>query len=294
MNKMVKKLLPFFLILLNIINLPAMRHSNRHTEQDEEKEKRKTLRYLTRLIQEGNTDNVESILSTGTNSTLTNEIELSIIKTISNNNLVYIIYLYSTLSEVMQQIERGTRIVRFHEIKATLEKYKQMGYNLSPEIVKIILTSEREEEKKQTSFHWYLNTKIIEKNRILNPCFKECLNWFYNKIIQFILKENLEGVIEILKKIPFIITIKREGLVPIGLNLTSLSISDLSSSNLSRSDLDRPFSSLTELSLTELIKQSFSEEKANYLLAIIENIKRRFTGIEPSAATAIFRYKIFT
>lgn len=262
MNKMVKRLLPILLIFLNTINVSAI------TYDELEKEQKETYNALIESVNTKNINDFIEILATGKNFELTNVNQPNLVKLINNidydnqttkkENFIYTLFLYGMLDEVVLQVENKIKIKRFKKIYKTLNKYLENSTTLSPKIVKQILASERNRNDRQTSFFWYLTTKVIDQNKILNTSFQKSINWFSNKISLFIWNKNIEGTKKIIEMVPFTVIKKRQNL-----------------------DIKR-FS-----------KENLSKEEANQIIEKIEEMEKQFSQREPSAFTALFRYSWF-
>ena len=261
MNKIVKNLLPIFLVLINTINISAI------TYEELEGDQQTTYKNLLACSIENNIEEFINILSTGNNFELTNVSEANLVKNIidiqnsdiNKQDFIRALYLYGMLSEVVQQVKKGTRIRRFHKINKSLQEYLNEGIAISPELIKEIFKSGRTAEK-PTSFLWYLYKKIIEKNNILNPCFKESLNWFFSRTIMFAWNLKIEELIQNIETIPFMVMMKQR-----------------------------------EQSFTNIITQKLQgqSEKVSLVIEAIAKAKEGFKRREPSAFSAFFRYSLF-
>ncbi len=263
MNKIAKNLLSIFFILINTINISAITY----TELEEDQQNAYDSLLACRM--ENNIQEFINILATGNNFELTNVSESSLVEEIINiqdpevnkQKFIHILYLYGMLSEVFQQVKTGTRIRRFHTISNSLQECLDEGIPIYPKLIQKIFKSGRTGEN-PTSFLWYLCKKVIEKNNILNTCFKESLNWFLSRTIMFAWNKKIEKLIETIELIPFIVILKQR-----------------------------------ELKFSEIIKkklQGIQPEKISQIMKAIKKIKEEFERREPSAFSAIFRYSLFT
>ena len=273
MNKMIKRLLPILLILLNTINISAMTHQNLQAELIRLQEKQIALQGLIDYSNNNHLEGFTKILATERNFELTNIEEPNIVRIIGydqygkliieKESFIYTLLIYSLLSETIQQTNCRTNIKRFYKIKETTEKYLESDLPLLPQVIKQLLSSEfnqRREEFKSTSFYWYLYEKILKPNEGLNPCLKESLNWFINRLRIAILNANIREVKRNLKMIPLLSVLKIVNLSP------------------------------TDFVKKHLLKKRSHRKQASEILRIIKKTKKKIAQIEPSMFTAPWRY----
>ena len=212
MNKIIKNFLSIFFILINTINISAITYAELKEYQQD------TYDRILGCSIENNIQEFINILAIGNNFELTNVSKPSLVKEIidiqdpevNKQNFIHALYLYGMLSEVVQQVEVGTRIKRFSKIYEQLIMWLDKNIPIYPPLIEIILSSGRESEN-PTSFLWYISEFVIGNNNILNPCFEESLNWFVNTTIEFAFNVDIEAVIKNLEMAPLIIKIKYEG-----------------------------------------------------------------------------------
>ena len=177
------------------------------------------------LIENDNLKNFIKLLGTKDNYILTNIIQPSLISEtiriegLTNSNkqkFAYAIFLYSLLSETIQQTEAGSNIKRFQKIKQITQNFLENAYSivLYPKMVKTILSKSYNERigdfRDTNSCYWYLLNKVILKNKILNTSLKESLLYFLNKLKISMLNLEFENVKEILANVPFVYAFKNE------------------------------------------------------------------------------------
>ncbi|MBD3273252.1 hypothetical protein GF385_02795 [Candidatus Dependentiae bacterium] len=264
MKKVTKILLPAFFILINVSSIKSISYKNLTSKQKKEFET------LITLSAENKIDLFLEKIGGKTNYGFTNVNEPSLVKIVGYNkygkiipkkeNFIRAIFMYSMLSEVIQQTNNKTNIKRFYRIRSKLEEYIKSGkdysfFKIPPMVLKTILSTE---ENKKTSFYWYLYEKIIKQNKILNIGLKESLNWFLSILKTAILNTNLKEVERILNIVPFLV----------GLKINKLTLMKFSEKHLEKKDY-------------KSIKK------------ILKNAENQFSEIEPSIFTALSRYKLF-
>ena len=257
MKKIIKNLLPIFFILINTINIFAI------TYEELEEEQRITYNSLINCYKENARQDFIKILATGKNFELINVTESSLVKTIkllktpNIDSFIHILYKYSILGEIVQQVKAGTRIKRFHKICKYLEIYLEHNIPIFPHNIEQILSLGRTTEN-PNSFLWYFSEEVVGNNNILNPCLEESLSWFVNKTYESAFNGNIKLVIKNLEMVPFMIKMKYQ-----------------------------------DLSFKEAILEIPHGEIIDTIVPIIENIEERFEQRRPSKCTAILRYRLF-